>query len=879
MATYNWTDLSNGQVTSFDASADRLVFNGVYANQIAIVGLNATSTRFAVGGKSVTLDGLGVDQIVSRDYYYSFSDFYNVWAGSDGSRIMVGDNSTDHGDEGANSLNGTAVWNGTMGDQLIGLGGNDSLYGYNGSDLLDGGAGDDLLNGGSNGYASDKDTVSYASSTGGVTVSLALTGPQDTGGAGVDTLLQLENLIGSSFNDTLTGNAEDNVITGGSGDDFIDGGAGTDTADYGGATYGAALSGVAVSLASTGAQNTGGAGIDTLVGIENLRGSAFDDALTGSDGGDVLEGLAGNDTLIGGHGNDTLVGGDGDDSLMGGDGDDQLSGGSGNNTLDGGSGSDSVSYASLSVSVEIDLGEATVTVPGGTDTLVSVENATGGSKSDSLIGNASDNRLGGGTGDDRLAGLAGDDTLDGGTGSDTADYSHATAAVTVNLALSGPQATGGAGSDVLVSIERLVGSRFGDSLTGSSGTNIIDGGGVVGGVGDDDTLDGGAGIDWLSYASSEGGVSIDLGISGPQNTVGAGTDSLSGFENLEGSKFADTLVGDGEANEISGYLGNDALLALGGHDVLRGWAGDDSLDGGSGDDTLFGGLGNDFLDGGEGRDTVSYKDAVTGVMIDLSLSGPQDTGGEGIDTLLSIEVLQGTEYRDTLLGGLADDDIYGDLGSDSIRGGAGNDTLRGGSHWDTLFGDSGDDLLLGDLLAYPATDEMSGGPGNDSYQVNVFGHLEFWMSGNSRGERYSYQPDDIVTEAPDEGIDEVVSYISYALPNNVENLRFSSYAFDCNGTGNELDNAIWGNAGSNTLDGGAGNDTLDGGAGNDTLTGGAGLDTFAAASDSGVDTVTDFAAGAGGDRAAVATGPFLNYSSGSNPFASGHARLTQSQTT
>ena len=106
MATYDWTNLTNGQVLRFDPSEDRLAFNNFYGNQIAIAGLSTTSTRFTAGGKSVTLDGLGIDQIVSRDYYYSNSDFYNVWAG-DGARIMVGDNSTDHGDDGANALNPT----------------------------------------------------------------------------------------------------------------------------------------------------------------------------------------------------------------------------------------------------------------------------------------------------------------------------------------------------------------------------------------------------------------------------------------------------------------------------------------------------------------------------------------------------------------------------------------------------------------------------------------------------------------------------------------------------------------------------------------------------------------------------------------------------
>ena len=92
---------------------------------------------------------------------------------------------------------------------------------------------------------------------------------------------------------------------------------------------------MAVSLAIAGAQETGGAGTDTLVSIENLTGSAFDDKLIGNAGANVLSGLAGNDRLDGAGGADTLLGGDGDDILIG---------GAGGDVLDGGEGFDLVSY-------------------------------------------------------------------------------------------------------------------------------------------------------------------------------------------------------------------------------------------------------------------------------------------------------------------------------------------------------------------------------------------------------------------------------------------------------------------------------------------------------------------------------------------------------
>ena len=126
------------------------------------------------------------------------------------------------------TLNGTAgadVLSGTGGnDQLFGLAANDRLVGNDGNDLLDGGAGDDILDGGNGG-----DTASYATATGAVTVSLALTGQQNTGGWGKDTLIGIENLIGSGSADSLAGNGLGNAIDGGLGDDKITGAGGADS--------------------------------------------------------------------------------------------------------------------------------------------------------------------------------------------------------------------------------------------------------------------------------------------------------------------------------------------------------------------------------------------------------------------------------------------------------------------------------------------------------------------------------------------------------------------------------------------------------------------------------------------------------------------------
>lgn len=125
------------------------------------------------------------------------------------------------GDNGANTLAGTS------GNDIInGYGGNDNISGNAGDDIIDGGAGDDGLNGGTN--TAFGDTVTYASATAAVTVTLASTRSQNTGGAGRDTLSGFENLTGSDFNDRLTGSTGANTINGGKGDDIITGGRGAD---------------------------------------------------------------------------------------------------------------------------------------------------------------------------------------------------------------------------------------------------------------------------------------------------------------------------------------------------------------------------------------------------------------------------------------------------------------------------------------------------------------------------------------------------------------------------------------------------------------------------------------------------------------------------
>lgn len=162
-----------------------------------------------------------------------------------------------------------------------------SITGNTGDNVLSGGAGADILDG-----VSGSDSASYTASKTGVNVSL-MTGSATLGDAAGDTLFNIDNLIGSKKNDVLEGDGGDNEL---------DGGSGTDTVSYQNAS-----AGVTINLGTTIAQNTFGAGLDTLFNFENLNGSSHNDALTGTSKNNVISGGTGDDTMTGGGGKDVFM--------------------------------------------------------------------------------------------------------------------------------------------------------------------------------------------------------------------------------------------------------------------------------------------------------------------------------------------------------------------------------------------------------------------------------------------------------------------------------------------------------------------------------------------------------------------------------------------
>ncbi len=310
-------------------------------------------------GKSPNLVTLG-DGTLGFEWYngdlrgeYRLVDLARQWAGDDTAEHFEGDIMRDimlagAGNDTILALGGDdAVVAGLGDDWLDGGDGDDLLAGEQGNDLILGGAGDDLMEGGDG-----IDIASYAGAAAGVTVSLLYATPQDTFGAGIDTLLLFENLEGSAFADTLVGDHGANGVHGAAGDDWLVGLAGDDLLE-GGAGVNVLLGGDGVDLASYASQTANlwidmPAGVYSAAGvwdvfwesIEGVHGGFGADTIFGNASDNLLRGAAGNDALIGNAGADRLEGGDGDDWLVGGDGDDRLVGGAGIDVLTAGAGAD-----------------------------------------------------------------------------------------------------------------------------------------------------------------------------------------------------------------------------------------------------------------------------------------------------------------------------------------------------------------------------------------------------------------------------------------------------------------------------------------------------------------------------------------------------------
>lgn len=284
--------------------------------------------------------------------------------------------------------------------------------------------------------------------------------------------------------------------------------------------------------------STGSAGNDYIYSSNGPQQIAlldgFDLASTG-DANDSIDLGGGDDYAESFGGADTILGGDGDDTLVSGDGDDFLVGGAGADAINGGADFDTADYAGATAGVTINLSLGTgLGAEAEGDTLTNIERVIGSAFNDTLIGSAANETLVGGGKTDYLEGGAGADVLDGGLAIDYAVYTGASAGVALSLATGG---TGGdAAGDIFISIERVIGSKFNDTISGSAGDEYFLG------DGGNDAIDGLGGNDFLN--------------------------GQAGADTLNGGDGSDTVIGGNGNDRIAGGAGNDALTGGSGDDVF-----------------------------------------------------------------------------------------------------------------------------------------------------------------------------------------------------------------------------------------------------------------------------------------------------------------------
>lgn len=572
-------------------------------------------------------------------------------------------------------------------------------------------------------------------------------------------------------------------------------------------------------------------------GSQALTGDKYDNVLSGGASGDAMYGQTGDDTYVVDHADDVVV--------------------------------------ELANQGKKDMVVSTITytLTDNVENLQLIGNATingyGNDLDNQMTGNTKANNLVGGIGEDTLDGGIGVDTLLGGVGNDTYVVDNSADVVTE---LSGD------GEDTVLSmaasytlnafVENL--SLLGNSNTNGTGNSLNN---LIIGNGANNLLDGGAGQDTLTGGLGNDVYVIDSIADTISELSNQGIDTVKASFNYTLGKFVENLT----LLEIAGLDSQIALLATGNasNNVLIGNSADNTLTALAGNDTLDGGLGKDTMLGGIGNDTYVIDNAADKIT-ELVNAGTDTVFsnltnyvlGDNLEnlTLLGTQTLNGSgnKLNNTLVGNSADNVLDGDAGNDILFGGIGKDTLIGGAGNDTFvvgsigdivietvatIKDGGTDIVYSDIN-YSLGDNVENVTLTNT--VNISGMLAINATGNALNNYITgnnadntldglagkdtlvggfgddlYIVDNVgelILEKVGEGIDSVISSVSFTLAANIENITLAGSATAA--IGNSIDNKMLGNELANTLTGGAGNDTLNGSLGSDSLIGGIGNDVY-----------------------------------------------------
>lgn len=683
-------------------------------------------------------------------------------------------------------------------DTLDGKGGNDFLFGGSENDTLIGGKGNDLLHGGdeaaglATGTADGVDTASYAMDAAGVTVDLKL-GSAIDGNGDTDTLISIENVIGSDHDDAFILSPDiASTIEGGAGVDMLDFSQLSGdkvTIDGAAGTLKFESTGTIVNFSNIEKVKVPGVGPDTIKDIDMTMpmviGSIENDDQSHDTGAIFLAAL-GFDFIRGSNQDDQYFGGADADYLLSTGGRDTLDGGAGNDYYDSSSdqGTTYVFRAGSGHDVLPNLFQEFGTYNRIFDDVevVNYQNGWDGNRiNDKVIFEGlspsdvelvwdytiypdqfGDNPTPAYSGPAAIRIIATGDTLYIGE-------------LTISYSMFGRAAD----NQFVLFYGETEEQQFAEYLEVNNGAVTA--------------LGGSQEFAWMVFSD---GVArtiyevFDLTAPVKSTMQPSYTAAIAEFGgrgvNPPGTEGADNIAGDPTSN--------DGIFAGGGSDTISDGAGNSLILAGTGNDTIRPGGGDDEYQGGQGLDTFDLSGTLAGATVDLN-AGTATSSEIGNNVVSSIENVTGGGGADHITGSSGGNVIFGGLGNDTLVGGGGGDTLDGGIGDDVIYtgggfsfvyadGGDGDDLIvLGE-----AWDNISGGAGFDVIS------LVLSQSG----------------VAIDISIGQVIG------GNGAGNAFFNDFFNSIEGAiGSAFADSIFGDSGANLIVGLAGDDTLAGGSGSD----------------------------------------------------------------